>query len=505
MTGQLHASVAGGGIAGLTAALSLAQADWQVTVLERAPAFGEIGAGLALTANALAALSAIGQDEPVRQAGYTVYIAGTQDQDGRWLIRRPDGHPELTPVVTLCAIHRQRLHAALLKAAHSAENIELITGAAVTSVRPGVAGGAQAQITWHQSVADYPTDAEHPADTPHTPGADRATSADTTGADHTTSADHTTDVEHIAETGLIVAADGVRSAVRTQLFPNVRPHYSGSTSWRAIVADTATGDQFAQMWGPETEFGALRISPDEVYWYGYFRHPENTPFTDELTAAGDHFRTWSRQVRDLIAATSPDRLMRHDVYHLGAALPRYTWGRVVLIGDAAHAVLPTMGQGAASAIEDGVCVGRLIAAPIAAGHDMAAAMNAFDQARRPRCQHIARMSLLTGRFGADLGGGWRQTARNQLLRFVPAAAALRTGMAIVTWTPPTATADTPPAASPETRPAASPGTPPATSPGTRPAASPAPGRAAPDRSSRRTVVVGARRAAAPPPISPAGR
>lgn len=395
MTGQLAAAVAGGGVAGLTAAVSLAQAGWKVRVLERASAFGEVGAGLALTANAMAALSAVGLAEAVCRAGHTDYADGFQDLAGRWLMRRPGDRADLRAIATLCGIHRQRLHAVLLQAAQSTTDIDLVTGAAVTSVRPGTAGGARAQVCWQEAGA-----------------------------------------ERCAGTDLIVAADGVRSVVRAQLFPGVRPRYSGSTSWRAIVTDTSTGDRLVEMWGPGTEFGALRISPGEVYWYGYFRHPQNAVFGDELAAARDHFRDWSAQVRAMIAATSADRLLRHDVYDLGGGPPRYTCGRIVLIGDAAHAMVPTLGQGAATAVEDGVCVGQLIAAPVAAGGDMAAAMSAFDQARRPRCRQIARLSVLTGRLGCDLGGGWRQTARNRLLPLLPAAAMLKAAAPIVHWTPP---------------------------------------------------------------------
>jgi 2-polyprenyl-6-methoxyphenol hydroxylase-like FAD-dependent oxidoreductase len=111
-------------------------------------------------------------------------------------------------------------------------------------------------------------------------------------------------------------------------------------------------------------------------------------------------------------------------------------GRIVLTGDAAHAALPTVGGGASTALEDGVCVGRMIAAPVAAGGDMAAALAAFDQARRARCQRIARLSAMVARFGADLGGGWRQQVRNGLLRVTPAGPMIKAGTGIVRWSAP---------------------------------------------------------------------
>ena len=100
---------------------------------------------------------------------------------------------------------------------------------------------------------------------------------------------------------------------------------------------------------------------------------------------------------------------------------------MVFVGDAAHAMLPTAGQGAATALEDGVCVGRMIAAPVAAGGDQAAALAAFDRARRPRCRQIARTAILTARFGCDLGGGWRQPVRNAIFRRLPAGSLVKAG------------------------------------------------------------------------------
>jgi 2-polyprenyl-6-methoxyphenol hydroxylase-like FAD-dependent oxidoreductase len=99
-------------------------------------------------------------------------------------------------------------------------------------------------------------------------------------------------------------------------------------------------------------------------------------------------------------------------------------------------MLPTMGQGAATALEDGVCVGRLIAAPVTAGGDLAAALAAFDGARRPRCRRLAREAILIARLGFEFGPGWRQAARNTVMRALPATATFKAGARAVRWTPP---------------------------------------------------------------------
>jgi 2-polyprenyl-6-methoxyphenol hydroxylase-like FAD-dependent oxidoreductase len=393
---QLTATVAGGGIAGLACAAALAQAGWQVTVLERAPAFGEVGAGLAVTANGIAALDAIGAADAVRAAGYQDSHAGYQDYQGRWIMRMPEGRPAIAAVNSFCGIHRQRLHAAVLATAQAAGAV-LVTDAEVTAVRPGAAGGELAEVTWRPSGGTS---------------------------------------EHTARTHLVIGADGVRSAIRGQLYPRARLRYSGSTSWRAVVPDSAADGNLIATWGPGTEFGSLRISDSEIYWYGYFRNPEGASFDDELAAARRHFARWTPRVRDLVGSTTAGQLIRNDVYHLPDGIPAYVSGRVVLAGDAAHAMLPTIGQGAASALEDGICVGRLIGAAVAAGGDLSAALAAYDDARRPRCQALTRQAALAGRFGSDLAGGWRQTVRNTVMGLLPAGPLVRAGAHFTGWTPP---------------------------------------------------------------------
>ena len=401
---QHRAVVAGGGIAGLASAVALARAGWSVTVLERAAVLGEVGAGLAITGNGMTALAALGLDAEVRAAGYPTASAGFQDPAGRWLMRIPDT-PSLRAVTAIWGMQRQRLHAVLHAAAASAGSVRVTTGAEVVAVEPGVPSGAPAVVGWHDHQGG------NGADEP--PGNPR-----------------------FAEAELVVAADGVRSTVRSLLFPDVRPRYGGSTSWRAIVDDDRSDGRLLAVWGPAAEFGALRVSSTQMYWYGYFRHAEGARFPDELAAARQRFGTWAPWVRDLVAATPAASLMRHDVYHLPDPLPSFTSGRVVLVGDAAHAALPTAGQGAALALEDAVCVGRMIGAPVLTGADLAAALAAFDRARRPRCQRVVRTAITIGRFGADLPGGWRQRVRNAALRLSPACPMIRMGEPIVRWSPP---------------------------------------------------------------------
>lgn len=397
------ATVVGGGLAGLASAVALTRSGWRTQVLERRSGTPEVGAGLALPRNGAVALNALGIDDAlIEETGHRTLGTGFVDTQGRRILTIPDDDPRVRWAITVWGFNRQRLHELLHRAALK-EGVELVDGARVTGVTAGRVGGEPAVVSWRREEAGQGENA-------------RETEAD-----------------------LVVGADGMWSAVRQALHPEVSPRYSGSTSWRAIVPATAlegTGldGRLIEYWGPGSEFGVMKVNADQVYWYGYIQKPERTVFDDELGTARAHFADWAPEIVALIDATTPDQLMRHDVHHLPKGPDCYAQGRVVLVGDAAHGALPTAGQGAATALEDGITLGRL-AGPAGAG-DLERALTEFDALRRPRCQSIARMARVMARVGADLGGGWRQGLRNSAFRLVPGRTLVRSAMGTVQWSPP---------------------------------------------------------------------
>lgn len=383
---NLTAVVAGGGIAGLAAALGLARESWQVTVLERAPQLGEVGAGVALARNGIASLRALGfDDDAIEDIGVPTRAGGTFDMRGRPILAiAPD-----VEGVTMRGVHRPRLHRALLDRVR-AHGVEVFTGAEVTGIVPGAPAGAPAVVTAAGN-------------------------------------------EHRAE--LVVAADGVRSAVRTALAPRPAPVYSGYSSWRAVLPYRLDPSVLTQYWGPHAEFGTMPVGQELTYWYGYVKLPEHTRYLDEHLAARERFHDWAPQVGDVIDATPAEAVIRHDVVHLPGGMRRYHAGRVAFVGDAAHAMLPTMGQGAATALEDGLCVGKLVGAPVAAGSELVEALVLYDAARRPRCRSIARAATASALGGSHLGPGL-QGLRNTLMRLTPSSAISRGADAVMGWQPP---------------------------------------------------------------------
>ena len=123
-------------------------------------------------------------------------------------------------------------------------------------------------------------------------------------------------------------------------------------------------------------------------------------------------------------------MLRHDIYHLETPLRRYVLGRVALLGDAAHAITPDLGQGACLALEDAVT----LAAMITGGSDVSATLAAYDQTRRPRTQGLVRVSGQIGRV-AQWRNPFAATVRDLLARLITPNAYLRSSSETFSWTP----------------------------------------------------------------------
>ncbi|MFH5821576.1 FAD-dependent oxidoreductase [Georgenia sp. AZ-5] len=378
------AVVVGGGIGGLGAAIALRRAGWHVTVLERSPKPAEIGAGLTLMANGQRALRALGLAEVVHADARPQGGGGIRDPRGRWIARVDGAYLARTVGTAIIGIHRESLHRLLREALPPGA---VVPGARVTDVVPG----PPASVTYRLD------------------GATR-----TVGAD------------------LVVAADGIRSFVRAALWPgHPGPRYTGTTAWRAVTRRPWTMDVAAMStWGAGAEFGIVPLADGRVYWFAAARAPEGRRGTDELAEVRARFGGWHGPIPDLLAAARPEDVLRHDLYELARPLPPCRRGAVVLLGDAAHAMTPHLGQGAAQALEDAVVLGALCT-----GRDLEAALSGYDRLRRRRTQAVAAASRWAGRLGPELRGAPLVAARDAALRALPALT-LRQAARFTRWTPP---------------------------------------------------------------------
>ncbi|MEU8900649.1 FAD-dependent monooxygenase [Nocardia sp. NPDC048505] len=353
----MKALVVGAGIGGLAAAVALHQRGWQVEVLERAPEITEIGAGLSIQPNGLRALDVLGLGDRLRTGGPAGPPQGIRKANGAWLIRN-DTAGLTRRFGTWAIVHRAEL-VDILRAALPADALR--PGAEVRAVQP-------------DGTVRY---------------AGGATAAD-----------------------LVIGADGLHSVTRRSLWPHAAaPRYLGYTTWRLLTAPHPLPGT-AEIWGRGERFGYIPMPDGRAYCYLMANAPAGSDIgLDQLRA---RFARWHDPVPALLESAHPAAVLQHDTYEL-PNLDSYVHGQVALLGDAAHAMAPNLGQGACQALEDAV---TLAAAVDALGVD--AGLAEYDRLRRPRTQLIAQLSRRVGA-PAHWNSGTATALRDTALPLLPSA------------------------------------------------------------------------------------
>jgi 2-polyprenyl-6-methoxyphenol hydroxylase-like FAD-dependent oxidoreductase len=330
------AVIVGAGIGGLAAALALRRLGWDVQVIERASSPRELGFALALAPNALMALRELGLLDAVAAKGAEIRLFHVRRADGSTLKRVPFGERTLRSVVTL----RPALHGTLLDAV-----------------------GSQGLVLGREA---------------------RGCTLTPTGA--------TVD---LADGGavhgdIVVGADGVGSVVRAALHPNeAPPRASGYHALRGVSYEVGhlLGDADAGVYlGDGVECGFARAGASAVYWY--------ISLVDAFAAAGAQpaeildrcLRGMDQRFVSLARAARPEDV-RPDALFVRDPIDEWGRGRVTLLGDAAHPVLPHTAQGAALALEDAVALGLALAGR----SDPAAALRKYERVRSRRTRQVVRL------------------------------------------------------------------------------------------------------------------
>ncbi|PPJ26163.1 monooxygenase, partial [Nocardia nova] len=235
-----------------------------------------------------------------------------------------------------------------------------------------------------------------------------------------------------AETAdLVIGADGLRSVVRAAVCPRARPpRYAGYTAWRMVTAPRPELRQGGQIWGSGEIFGIVPLSDHRVYMFGAANAAEGERGVDgEFAEVHRRFGEWPDPVPRLLAAVSPESVLRHDIYEL-PDLPTFVRGPLALLGDAAHAMTPNMGQGANLALEDAATLAALLD-----DRGVDDALRSYDSLRRPRTRALAHRSR---RIGTVAQWSWPPAvrARDTALRLMPGWAMPRAFDRALGWQPP---------------------------------------------------------------------
>ncbi|BDT93632.1 hypothetical protein IFM12275_36080 [Nocardia sputorum] len=198
----------------------------------------------------------------------------------------------------------------------------------------------------------------------------------------------TQDGTHRAAADVLVGADGIHSAVRRGLWADSDPVFQRILCWRGVTEPGSVWPvEGFQTWGRGARFGAHPLTDRRVFWFLTVRqHEPGTRYEDDRAELRRRVGDWHDPIPALLAATTPEAILCHDISDLNP-LPSFADGRVVLLGDAAHAMTPFLAQGACQALEDAT----VLAAELRGGA-VPAALARFDQLRRPRSQQVQRMA-----------------------------------------------------------------------------------------------------------------
>ncbi|HWM72116.1 MAG TPA: FAD-dependent monooxygenase [Nocardioides sp.] len=306
--------VVGAGIGGLATAVALRRRGIDAVVLEQAPELREVGAGISLWPNAILTLRRLGIDE-VERSGAVVSGGDIRDWRGRLVHRSSTDQLEARFGAPLMMIERGVLHNALrdalgdvvVRVGTRCEALEQDS----TGVRVTLAGGAAERFD------------------------------------------------------AVIGADGLHSVVRHATVADGPPKRSGVRAWRSVVAlDPRLAEHLpvGESWGKGALFGVQSLPGNKAYWYAATMADR----TDSAARTSDRsdllrlFGSWHAPIPELINATEEGAVLTNDLFDrpVPTAL---AFGRVALVGDAAHPMLPSLGQGACQAIEDGEAVADALA------------------------------------------------------------------------------------------------------------------------------------------------
>ena len=362
---QQQIIIIGAGIAGLTAAISLKKLGYKIVVYESSTTIQGIGAGLGLASNALKALQFLGLDQGISSIGTKVTASHIRDSKGRTvaiadatLVSEEDNQN--------FAVHRKDLHQYLYE---QLEQNEVIPNKKL--------------VNFTQSKEEVFVEFE----------------------------DGTSDTADY-----LIATDGVGSTVRQQLLPNSKPRYAGYTCWRAIIKNPGLNlTDSSETWGKEGRFGYVALPNNLIYWYACINTHKYEVRNYTVKDLCKNFQNYYHPIPKILSDTLDEDLLQNDIVDI-KPIHQFCFKRILLMGDAAHATTPNMGQGACMALED---VAVLIY-ELKQTTDVENAFQNFEKKRLKRTRFIINTSRKMG-IVAQLENPILISIRNILFRNMPKA------------------------------------------------------------------------------------
>jgi 2-polyprenyl-6-methoxyphenol hydroxylase-like FAD-dependent oxidoreductase len=369
MSSSASFGIVGGGIGGLTLAIALQRKGFTVNVYENAPEFKPLGAGIVLAANALKAYQEIGIVKQIIDAGHKLLQLRILDSNGRQIATT--NAAELArkhQTFETRTFHRADLHRVLL------ENLLPDT------------------LHFSKGVTDFMQ---------HDDGVDLKFN----------------DGSSVTE-DFVIAADGIHSIFRKKLLHQSTLRYSGYTCWRGLIdswPEGRTADEASESWGSGKRFGIVPLSRERTYWFATVdAAPADARFASfSLGDLALLFRGFHHPVGDIILSSST--VLKNDISDF-PPITRFAFDNIVLLGDAAHATTPNMGQGACLAIEDAA----VLANSLVQHADPVQAFKHFELKRIKRTTQIVNASYALGRV-AQIKNPVLARLRNTAMRMAPSS------------------------------------------------------------------------------------
>lgn len=356
--------IIGGGIGGMALAVALKQQHIEAEVYEQADELREVGAGLVLWPNALKALDALGLVPAVRRVSVPFRESEIKTWQGTLLTRLTS--PELQDARTGGAlIHRTQL---LTVFADCLNPATVHLDACCTHVEQTESGVTAQFRNGRTATGD-----------------------------------------------LLIGADGIHSLVRHQLFGDVSMPYAGYVVWRGITDVDIHQPVGTESWGRGMRFGCRTTTHGRVYWYATANLPEHHPDAPNGRKADllARFHDWHPPIPAILQATEEAHILRNDIVNV-APLKQWSRGRITLLGDAAHALTPNLGQGACQAIEDAVTLAHLLQQ----SPSIEAALQTYEERRKRRVYAVANHARRLGEIG-QWENGLARTLRNFAVKYHP--------------------------------------------------------------------------------------